>query len=573
MAKRTRKPGAGKPSAATPAAASAAPVPTAAPIVREFFFLPDVEPEPVEAEELHELMKLWRHGRATRTLGQAISDGYVTVFTIVMLGAMITSAVLSAQHGMAGCTTGACSSSRLLLPTAVLLGGYALALALSKLFGPVLVSAAEGSWLLDAPLDRRRILSRRLVVPMVSAFLLPGLITGLVAGLTGMDWAAVGIWALAAATGSAALVALAAAQQSTERAWVTTLLQNLAGAASLAVIALVVAVAADKVPAEALSGIDSARWVFLGLAVAAAVAGTSWLVMAVRRLDQLRRTRLASGGALVSGMQGAMFALDFGLIRDILVERKAAAIGHVRPTRGRGLGLAALIWRDVERLRRNPKVFIGLAVSLFVPYAVDALRLSQLNPLISGLALVVGLIPFLGSLRVLTRTGGLARGLPFKTASLRTAAMAVPALVALLWSLAAIPAFIGVAGTGADRGLQDGIIASLITGGAGLLGGVRWVTAKKVDFGAPMLATQNGAVPPMLIFNLLRGIDMVALICAPLILGWEAYWSVVVMVIAFIGLRGSFNVADLRQEAESAQRELDSAKAERAKTKVPRPGR
>lgn len=572
MAKRTRKPGPGKPSAPA-AAAVAAPIPAPEPVQREFFFLPDVEPEPVEAEELHELMKLWRHGRATRTLGQAISDGYVMVFTILMLGAMITSAVLSAQHGMADCTTGACASSRLLLPTAVLLGGYALALGVARLFGPVLVSAAEGSWLLDAPLDRRRLLSRRLVVPLVSAFLLPGLITGLVAGLTGMDWPAVGIWTLASAAGSAALVALAAARQSTERTGVITLLQNLAGAAALAVIALVVAVAADKVPAEALSGIDSARWVFLALAVAAAVAGVWWLVVALRRLDQLRRARLASGGALVSGMQGAMFALDFGLIRDILVERRAAAIGHVRPTRGRGTGLTALIWRDVERLRRNPKVFIGLGVSLFVPYAVDALRLSQLNPLISGLALVAGLVPFLGSLRVLTRTGGLARGLPFKTASLRTASMAVPAVIALLWAVAAIPAFVGVAGTGADRSLEDGAIAALITGAAGLMGGVRWVTAKKVDFGMPMVATQNGAVPPALIFNLLRGIDMVALICAPLILGWPAYWSALLAVVTFIGLRGSFNVQDLQAEAQAAQRELDSAKAERTKTKVPPPRR
>jgi hypothetical protein len=548
-------------------------MPAPVPVVREFFFLPDAEPEPVSAQDLHELMKLWRHGRATRSLGQAISDGYVTVFTILMLGAMIISAVLSAQHGMADCTTGTCASSRLLLPTAVLLGCYALTMALARLFGPVLVSAAEGFWLLDAPMDRRRLLSGRLVVPLVSAFVLPGLATGLVAGLTGMDWSAVGVWTLAAAAGSAALVALAAAQQSGERSTLTAVVQGVAAAAGLAVIALVVAVAADKVPAESLSGIESARWVFLALAIAALIAGGFWLTLAIRRLDRLRRTRLASGGALVSGMQGAMFALDFGLIRDILVERRAAAIGHVRPTRGRGLGLAALIWRDVERLRRNPRMFIGLAISLFVPYAVDALRLSQLNPLISGLALVAALVPFLGGLRVLSRTGGLARGLPFKTASLRTASMAVPAVVALVWAAAAVPAFVGVAGTGADRSLADGAVASLITAAAGLLGGVRWVSAKKVDFGMPMVATQNGAVPPALIFNLLRGIDMVALICAPLILGWPAYWSAVLMVVAFVGLRGSFNVEDLRAEAESAQRDLDSAKAERAKTKIPPPRR
>ena len=64
---------------------------------RSFFFLPDQEPEPVDERDLHETMKLWRHGRATRTIGQALQDGYVTIFTVVMLGAMIVSVVLRAQ--------------------------------------------------------------------------------------------------------------------------------------------------------------------------------------------------------------------------------------------------------------------------------------------------------------------------------------------------------------------------------------------------------------------------------------------------------------------------------------------
>ena len=42
-----------------------------------FFFLPDVEPDAVDEQDLHNLMKLWRHGRATRTLGQVLQDSYV----------------------------------------------------------------------------------------------------------------------------------------------------------------------------------------------------------------------------------------------------------------------------------------------------------------------------------------------------------------------------------------------------------------------------------------------------------------------------------------------------------------
>ena len=237
------------------------------------------------------------------------------------------------------------------------------------------------------------------------------------------------------------------------------------------------------------------------------------------------------------------------------------------------LVLGALVWRDVERLKRQPSAFLGLGMSLFVPYAVDALRMSQLNPFISGLALVAGLVPFLGSLRVLSRTGGLARTFPFKTAQLRTATMAVPAMLALLWGLAATPAFVGIASTGADRSLTSGLSAALITSLAGLMGAVRWVTAKKVDYQTPMMATSSGALPPGLILNLFRGLDMVALITAPLILQLPAYWSLVVGLIVFWALRGSFNMAELQAESEQAKRELAEAKEGRVdKQKIPRPG-
>ncbi|MGC3994001.1 MAG: DUF6297 family protein [Propionicimonas sp.] len=542
---------------------------------RTFHFLPDVPPSDVDEKELHGLMKLWRHGRATRTIGQVLQDGYVMLFSIVLLGAMGTSVVLRAQTGMAGCTTEACESGRLLLPTAMVLACYALALGVARLFGPVLASAAEGFWLMDAPLSRRRLLRGRLVLPLVLSFLVAGVSTGLVGALSGLAWMQVAVWAAAAAFGSAALVALAASEQPRERVGLVKTLQAVFAAGALAVLLVVVSVAAGWLPNSVVAEAGTATWLLAGVAVVAAVGLVLLLGLTLARLEEIRRARLVSGGSLVSGMQGAMFALDFGLIRDILVERKMAEKGHVRPTRGRGLGLGALIWRDVERLRRNPSAFIGLAVSLFVPYAADALRMSQLNPFISGLALVAGLVPFLSTMRVLSRTGGLARTFPFRTPQLRTAAMAVPAVLALLWGLAATPAFIGIASTGADRSLVDGLAASLVTALAGLMGAVRWVTAKKVDYQTPMMATAGGALPPGLVFNLFRGIDMVALITAPLILQAPAYWSLAIGLIVFWVLRGSFNMEDLKAEQEAAQRELAASKEARSadKQKIPRPSR
>lgn len=563
---------------ATPAADAGPAVPVAVPVPdepeRTFYFLPDAEPLAVDEKDLHAEMKLWRHGRATRTIGQVIQDSYVMLFSVVMIGAMATSVVLRAQGSLVGCDTESCVSGRLLLPTATLFACWALALGLARLFGPVLASAAEGSWLMDAPISRRRLLRGRLVPPLALSFGIAGLATGLVGALSGLTWLQVLAWAAAAAAGSAALVAFAASEQPRERVVVTKALQAVFGAAALGVLLVVVSVAAGWLPGSVVSEAGGAAWALAGVAAAALVALVVLLRLAVSRLEQIRRARLVSGGSLVSGMQGAMFALDFGLIRDILVERRMAEKGHVRPTRGAGLGLMALVWRDVERLKRNPSAFLGLAMSLLVPYAADALRMSQLNPLISGLALVAGLVPFLGSLRVLTRTGGLARSFPFKTAQLRTASMAVPAVLALLWGLAATPAFIGIASTGADRSVTNGLGVALITALAGLFGAVRWVTAKKVDYQTPMMATASGALPPGLIFNLFRGLDMVLLVTGPLILQLPMYWSLGIAVIVFVGLRGSFNMDDLRAEQEAAQRDLAAAKqAKAAPTKIPRPGR
>ena len=136
-------------------------------------------------------------------------------------------------------------------------------------------------------------------------------------------------------------------------------------------------------------------------------------------------------------------------------------------------------------------------MSLFVPYAVDALRMSQLNPFISGLALVAGLVPFLGSMRVLSRTGGLARTFPFKTAQLRTATMAVPAMLAPgLGARRDAPPSSASPVPVPDRSLINGLSVALVTSLAGLMGAVRWVTAKKVDYQTPMMATSSGALPP-----------------------------------------------------------------------------
>ncbi|MFT4218221.1 MAG: DUF6297 family protein [Micropruina sp.] len=558
-------------SASGAAKPEAAPAPAPEP-ERSFWFLPDAEPEPVDERDLHGAMKQWRHGRATRSIMEAVQDAYVAIFSVLMIGAMIANLVLKAQSTMASCAAATCISARTLVPWAVWFALLGLTLGVARLFGPVLVSAAEGFWLMDAPIERSRLLSGRLRLAVAAAGVLAAALGALTAALSGSSLLEIGLWALADGVGAAALTAFAAAEQTRERLVLTRVVQTLLATLGLVTLLFTVAIAAGwlslTLPSEVTTVVPA------GAALLGVVLVAIELIAARRRLNLIRRARLTSGGSLVSGMQGAMYALDFGLIRDIVVERAAVERGHVTPTSGRGDGLQALLWRDLQRLRRFPRPLVPLAASVVAPYAMDALGLTTVNPFVSGLILVMVLVPFLSTLRVLTRTGGLARLFPFRTAQIRTAAMVIPLLLALFWQVATVPAFVGITSAGTERSLLDGVATALVTGLAGWLGAVRWVTAKKADFNTPMVATASGAVPPGLIFNLFRGIDMVALITAPVMLGGSPLWSFALAGVAFIFLRGTFNMDEMKAQQEQLNRERETLKKQSGqKIKVQRPGR
>ena len=82
--------------------------------------------------------------------------------------------VIRAQRVVSECSSESCLSARTVLPWAALALSVALALAVSRLFGPVLASAAEGFWLLDTPVRRARLLGPRLVAALVAALVVGG---------------------------------------------------------------------------------------------------------------------------------------------------------------------------------------------------------------------------------------------------------------------------------------------------------------------------------------------------------------------------------------------------------------
>ncbi len=216
--------------------------------------------------------------------------------------------------------------------------------------------------------------------------------------------------------------------------------------------------------------------------------------------------------------------------------------------------------RDVQRLVRNPVALLIFLATIIIPYAVQALGLQALNVLISGIGLMAALIPFMNSLRVISRTKGLARLFPFGTSQLRRSTMVVPAMLAVVWATLAIPAFAGLTGD-VRLSLWSAITNAVVAALAGVLGAIRWVSAAPASYSGPLVATGTGAMPPGLMFSMIRGFDMIALVAFPLLFGLPAWVSLIIGAIAFSILSSGLDRESLMEQSEEQRRLLEEEKA------------
>ena len=320
-------------------------------------------------------------------------------------------------------------------------------------------------------------------------------------------------------------MAFAAAQQGVERHRLTRLATYVFGLLGLAALVAVVGVAAGWFRL----GLSTDLGVELGLIVIgfAGLVLVVSVVLAGLRLGRIRRARLLSGGALVSGISGAFFALDIGLARDIVVERRAIERGHVtaaarhggrarrRSSGGSGSGCGGS--------RSRCSCWPGPSSC---PYAAEALGMGVLTPVFGGAGAVRRDHPAAG------RPAGAD---PDRRAGPLPAVLAVPDQAGLDRRAGRAGARSGrwppsrrsrASGRAAGSGLATtALITAIATAAAGLLAAVRWTQAKGVDFGAPMIATQAGAFPPGLVTNLFRGFDVCLLTTAPMAFGFSPLWS------------------------------------------------
>lgn len=447
-----------------------------------------------------------------------LSELYIGLFATVMLGAIL----INVLHGLGdltdvGCTTGGCLGARTVGPAVVALGVIALVIGLARLLGPVFVSPAIGSWLVTSPVDRGALLRPRALAGGAAAAVLAALVTAGAATLAG--WAVPAGVVLLAGTALLTVGALGVTVRAQAAERVSVPMSVGLRTPGLVAWLLLLAVATGL-----LTGVGQAEpgvgW-YAGLAAGALLAALG-VVVTVRAVPDLQRRAVVRGSALVPAVSGALATLDLSLAWDVVSDHRWRGHPAVRSRRGRWAGTGALVWADLARLRRSPGRVLRLAAVGVLPFAAEAAGVGRVTILVVALAGFVAGLPLLTGLRVLERSRGLVRLLPFTTRNARFAAMAVPLVCFVIFGLAMTPSL----PTG-DRQPLLGLAAGISAAAAA----VRWMTGRPPDYGRPLVSTPAGGVPTNLYGSIVRGFDVLLLTVAPMLLSptpTGAMWSLVV---------------------------------------------
>ncbi len=464
-----------------------------------------------EARALRGQIREWRNGRAEISMAEALGDAYIALFATVMLGAMGFNVVRQVRvEATAACSTNACEDARLILPWVFALGIVAATLLVARLFGPSLASPAEGSWLLASPVDRSALLRPRLIAAAVVSLIGGALLGAVDVTLGGFGVGPAVDFGVIIAAAAMCAVMFASIDQARELRVARLVTWTLGAVVWAALVLLAAGRAPTNLPQTSTLSIPA-----IVLAGAVVILAGVLLWRAIGGLGLMHADRLTSGGALLSNLSGAFYSLDTLLVYDLLMSRRWRERATVRPVRGGPAGAWALIWRDFVRLRRSAHTVLLLAAALVVPYVAAELDLGKAVMLIGALTGFLAGLGLCAGLRVLARTPGLIRCFPMSGPLVRAAGLVVPAGVLILWGLATAPAFHHALApipwsTSAGVGLAVGM--------ASVASVARWIMAKPSDYSAPLVTSPAGAIPPSLFGNLFRGLDVLILVTAPMLL-------------------------------------------------------
>ena len=452
--------------------------------------------------------------RSGASVGELLGDVYYVVITTAIgigMALGIAGQLRASLPAGAPATAGTSSLSLPGLVVVLVVGLAGVLLSLAGRLGPVGSAAAEATWWLGLPVDRRGLLrpsARRL--PLLAAVVGAVVVGVLDGGLLGDHHGGqVVVASLAAALGSAALVLAASLAQTFDaRRGATSLVGDLVLAAApvLAVLGVVLGWHPAGLPAIPLWSVA-----VLTLAVAALA------VVVDRRLDDIPSRSLRVSGSVASQAAGAVVSMDSRELGRALTDsaaaprrRRSARFGLVRGP------VSALISADATVLVRSVRHLVQIVVAALVPVLVGVV------PQLAGrlgfaIALVVA-----GSV-AMTATGEGARRaemapvldrlLPLAAREVRRLRMVVPGIVMLAWSLVAFGA-VGAWAGDLTSWLTLGVVSTPVWAGAA----VRAAYRPAPDWGGALVSTPMGALPAGVTMVLARGPDVVVLGLVPVLI-------------------------------------------------------
>lgn len=462
-------------------------------------------PEVPTAREVRAEIRDWRRGRAELKWGEVLSDGYIAIFCVVMIGAMGGNVVLTLRRLADDTCVGSCTEVRSAMPWLAALAVALLALGLARLLGPVFSPPAANAWLLSTPVDRGALLRPGWGRTSALAVVTAALVLLAPAVLGGFSLTEGAVFLVAGGATALACVGIAALSQVHENR-VARVLTWVIAAGLWVLLSLSATQGAGAVPSVPLS---------IGLAAAALLvvvaAALYWRTRSA--MAGVSRRVLGYTAHLSPSLSGALSSVDLGLMYDVLLARRWGRGASVRPRTGGPLGWPALVHRDLIRAVRSPQPFVLLAALVLVPYAAAEAGAGRAVVLVTTLLGLLGGPAMCSGLRVVVRTQSLARMLPLRRKTLLLAHLAVPGTALLLFSLATIPTLLP---THPSTEAANLAIACALSS---LASTTRWVTGKPPNYAAPMVSTPAGGVPTGVFGSLARGFDVWAFTALPLMFG------------------------------------------------------
>jgi hypothetical protein len=430
---------------------------------------------------------------AHRDGGETASTLYFAVFFAAVVGSIfydrVRVVVWPADPGASA-----------LAGVALLLTGFALLYVALRRLGPVALSRPATSWLLTAPVDRRRLLLPALWRATVPAALAGALgllvLAGHVAPRPVPGHAEILLPVIGALAGVATVLVATAAQAAGRLPDRTAYLLLTAGLAGLV---------ADSV----LAAPRAAGWwppdaTLLAVAGALALVVAAGLTAVVRGLAATPNDRLLEAAVTAGTVADSAYGVEPSFLTD-MVERRYWSRRRLRSTR-LWRRVPVLVAQDLLLVRRRPGRLLRLAAAMVLP-AVFAHAPGWLL----AAAVLAGAVAAGGTSAAAVRTDAgnpvLLRLLGISSRQAVAQRLAVPVLLAALWSAGALTVLWALGAVPGGPWWALGVAL----GPAGAVAAVRRARAGFVDNGLLPVDTPMGSISTGPVLNALIGVDVLVL--------------------------------------------------------------